>query len=349
VQINSRFIGRRQQIEWIGEHASRSEHVSLVGERRMGKSSLLWQLYLERRTLMPGCLVAYVDMQGYACHTQRGFLTVALRALLADLDDPAIFGCVLAEQSIGDLNEEEAVDLTGFKNALRALADCEAQPLRAVLLIDEFEAMLQYRDEFSDTFFGALRNLTSHGRMAFVVASHRSLTELPIAQTKSSFPNIFAQCPLGCFTPKEAHELVSQPSDRPLDGHEMSLALRLGRNYPHLLQLACSEIYRAKSQTPPDLARVEREFPRLVANTRPPREEPSEPSGPKPWPTEGSAKPLNWLGPVAAVGRFARLIGGAWNDIQNTVIGVSVIVAIVLLLLGFKDTILRLIASILSR
>lgn len=337
VQVNSAFVGRRKELQQFAEDAGKGQHISLVGQRRMGKSSLLWQLHLERRTLMPGCLVGYVDMQGYSCNTQRGFLTMALRTLVSDLDDPTLLGRMQQEKIIGDLCEDDAVDMPSFGHALRLLAPEAGDTRRPpVLMIDEFEVMLQYRSEFDDAFFGALRNLGNRGYVAYVVASHQPLTSLlsTEAMHKSSFPNVFTQRTLSCFTPEESRELVTQPNDRPFDEREVALALKLGRHYPHLLQLACSEIYRAKQQTPYDLGSVEREFAQLVSNTTAEYPESIEPRGQATESSKASGPTQAWLRPFAAIGRVVRLVGSVNNEIQNALFGIIVILVIILMLLG---------------
>jgi hypothetical protein len=147
-----------QEINKIIGWLQNMQNVSIVGERRIGKSSLITKLMVKaQERLGDNYEFHYIDLQG-----------------LVDLDD------FIAQT----LKELQAPGTT-----LRDLRDAvETREKKIVLCLDEFEWSARFSDEFS----GALRSIASTGQLALVVASKTRLAELALLGTMTSaFFNIF--------------------------------------------------------------------------------------------------------------------------------------------------------------
>jgi len=86
------FFGRKEELHLIRDRLRKGDSTSVVGLRRIGKSSLLYQLANQAEALPQGVVAVYLDLQDAAHHTPLGLLDAALRRLdkrLGRRDDPA--------------------------------------------------------------------------------------------------------------------------------------------------------------------------------------------------------------------------------------------------------------------
>lgn len=146
------FIGRAEQMEEICTRLNKMESTSVVGERRIGKSSLLYQLALTGREHLthPACRFFYIDLQDARCHTALGFFQTVLGRLGAATD---------AVKEGNSLNR----NLIAFGDGIETL---ERDGQRIVLCLDEFENTFKHPAEFGDDFFDHLRSLINVRRFA---------------------------------------------------------------------------------------------------------------------------------------------------------------------------------------
>src|SRR5215475_11276457 len=77
------FFGREQEIGEIISRLRSMQSLSVVGERRIGKSSLLYHLAQTGwlKIYDPAYRFFYFDLQDAQCHTAAGFLRAILREL----------------------------------------------------------------------------------------------------------------------------------------------------------------------------------------------------------------------------------------------------------------------------
>ena len=230
------FYGRKRELRRIMSRigAPTPQSVSLVGERRMGKSSLLWHLsqpdvYTASLEDPETYLFLFMDFQGQQHLDQAGFC----RVFSQHLDE--IAGDRLELPSVNDLSDLEhlarAVDRSG---------------LRLICLFDEFETVTR-NAEFSAEFFGCLRSLANVYSLAYITASRRNLQSLCHNEqiSESPFFNIFSEIRVGPMGDDEIHDLITSPSEEagvPLGAHRDILA-RLGGNLPFFVQIACSAAF----------------------------------------------------------------------------------------------------------
>lgn len=245
------FIGRRSELQKIlalldVTHTQQLQSVSVVGPRRIGKSSLLFYLCHTSAShfINPSNYrLAYVDLHDPECHTRSGLLSKILRALHLSAD------------------KTQPVSLTEFQEKILEFKTAGGLPIVA---LDEFEELFARPDEFLADFYNAWRHLVNDNLLAFITASKLPLNDLTRNQPYTSpFFNVFTVLMLGKLTDAEADALIARgaSSDRPFGQAEQELMRQLGESHPARLQLAGRAIYNAKSDnTPIDASEIEKEF-----------------------------------------------------------------------------------------
>lgn len=213
------FFGRARELRDAFTLLKTMQSVSVVGERRIGKSSFLHRLATPRNgELDKSFTLHYLDLQ-------RVFSAQEFYAR----------ACKKLDRETGDshLDLEEAI-----------------QNRKVVFCLDEFEQA--YEKDFGDEFFNALRSLAQTGNLALVVATQTPLNELHAqflqdTDVTSKFHNIFTRLNLGEFTPEEARALVTAPrGDHRFSDAETNAILEFGDKHPYRLNLACSIFFDAK-------------------------------------------------------------------------------------------------------
>jgi hypothetical protein len=174
--------------------------VSLIGERRIGKSSLLNQLY-QALAREPNLVSIHAIAQDWDQNSQKHFYTHLQRAISA---------------AAGQAVPSEATDYPSFCDFVHPLA----RDYRFMLIIDEFEEMAG-NPNFDGDFFSNLRALADRPeyRFGYLVSSHRPLKELcrTYGIASSSFWNIFGfRHVLGLLSESGAQGLVVEPLRRSL-------------------------------------------------------------------------------------------------------------------------------------
>ena len=223
------FFGRKDELTTIFTRLPNLQSCDVSGERKIGKSSLLYYIFLKLRD-GDEYRIAYIDMQDAKYHTLEGFLKYSLKELGSD---PGVI-------SSNSHNE----NLIAFSDSIKGLRS----KIKPVLLIDEFENLTKRQEEFTNDFFDAMRSLGSHGQIAYVSASLHSLKWLCIAgHFTSPFYNIFSQVPLGQFSPEETTEFLSaKRGGVEFNEEEIEFIKEIANNHPLHLQIACYHVLESK-------------------------------------------------------------------------------------------------------
>jgi hypothetical protein len=187
----ARFYGRSEDIRQIVNRLRSSAHesTSVVGERRIGKTSLLKHLdtpEVARELGLPPeefCMI-YIDFQGLTDITPQRFWQRVLRKMERSICVPDLI------PEIKELREQEDFDLFDLEDLFEVITD---SGLTIVLLLDEFEYVTQ-NPNFGSDFFGGLRALAIHQNMPLVTATRRELIDLCHSEELKGSPffNIFA-------------------------------------------------------------------------------------------------------------------------------------------------------------
>lgn len=236
------FCGRRRELSRIMARigASTPQSVSLVGERRVGKSSLLWhmaqpEVCAQHVTEPERYIFLSIDFQGNQHLDQDGFCRV--------------FGEQLNAAAGERLAVEELSGLSGLETAVQAV---DRAGLHLVCLFDEFETVTR-NTAIGSEFYGVLRSLANAYQVAYVTASRQNLHRLCHSQeiSESPFFNIFADVRVGAMPDSEVREIIEQPSAAaglPLGEHAGAIG-RLGGNLPFFVQIACSAAFETLQES----------------------------------------------------------------------------------------------------
>ncbi len=238
------FHGRSAAIEQILGLLRNGQSVSLIGPRRIGKSSLLIHLcrpeVREPFRLGPDrALFMLLDCQELGGSPPEEVYETLHSALLEAAENA---GVQISDD--GRPGTYRALD--------RALNQISGQNLTVVVLMDEFE-LLAANEHLTPYFFARLRGLTTKYGLAYLTASQRPLFAITAEEEilSSPFFNIFVTLPLGLFDEAEARSLL----DTRLQGCEISFSealidhlLFLVGPHPFFLHVAGYHAFQALAQ-----------------------------------------------------------------------------------------------------
>jgi eukaryotic-like serine/threonine-protein kinase len=231
----TQFFGRRKEVARIFSRigASRPQSISVVGDRRIGKSSLLNYILtpeIQRQHLArpEEYVFVFFDLQQRRNLSLNNFLEewlAEIRRVLGS-DAPAAQGSFDGVRAI----------LEFLRGAHRKL----------IAIFDEFDIITSNR-AFSADFFAFLRSLANNYEVAYITSSGRDLQELCHTDqiADSPFFNIFTNVYLRQFTNDEVRELIVRPSALagiPLEAYVDEIR-RFGGNFPFYIQIACSNYF----------------------------------------------------------------------------------------------------------
>lgn len=242
------FVGRAAELHDVYTLLAAMQSCSIVGPRRIGKSSLLYHLthsavYQSQITNHQNYIFAFIDLQELTGLGPEDFFYTAVERL--------------TRASGGRLKSDVERDGTqaGFRRFLGRVSD---EGWRLVLCCDEFE-MLSTNPRFTADFFAYLRGLCSNYNLALVTSSQASLFDLchqGNLQT-SQFWNIFVERALGLMPEEEARALITEPfqrASRPLPSAEVAPVLALAGRHPFFIQMACYHLFELGVMEPATLA-----------------------------------------------------------------------------------------------
>jgi hypothetical protein len=242
-----RFYGRQWEVQQIVGRllSSAFESTSVVGERRLGKTSLL--NYLCHPQVAPTLgltperyVLVYLDFQGLADVTPTRFWQRVLRKMARSVDDDELRAAVRQVRSL------EQIELFDLEDLFDLVAD---KGLRVVLLFDEFEYITQSAN-FGMDFFAGLRALAIHFPVAIITSTREELVELCHSNEikGSPFFNIFGNVVLKPFSAQEVDELLDgtlQDTPFALVSEERDHLRRLAGCQPMFVQMAGHFLFEA--------------------------------------------------------------------------------------------------------
>jgi AAA+ ATPase superfamily predicted ATPase len=247
LRSESGFYGREREIHNIYMRITQKppQSCSVVGLRRIGKSSLLYHLSKKRggfsNYLSPAqdnlhCV--YYDLQPERSITVQRFFGKLQRKTIKTLGDDAASLCI---ESKDDCEED----------AFEALVEwATEEDYSLVFFFDEFDSITQNQN-FDEQFFGRLRHFANAYNVAFVTSSRESLGKLCHTETISGSPffNIFTKMELQLMNEKEAMALVVEPARTQgvhFENREIALVFELAGYHPFYIQIACTHLFELK-------------------------------------------------------------------------------------------------------
>jgi len=242
---------------------------SVIGERRVGKTSLLYYLQepeiARRHGLDPNqYLFVYFNFDSAGDLSPTIFWQRLLRSLSQKISDGGL------RAQIDPLLSMEKIHPFKIEDLFEAITD---KGFRVVFLLDEFEAVTQATDLDAD-FFSHLRSLATMRfiGLIFVTSSRQKLSEMSHAGIVGSpFFNIFETFFLKPFDPESAEASITVSlagTGASFDPQEKAYLMAISGRHPFFLQMAASYLFDAYTiyglagdqLRPARLERIEREF-----------------------------------------------------------------------------------------
>jgi hypothetical protein len=255
IELDADFIGREPDLRRLFEVVSgpQPQSISIYGERRIGKSSLLRAF--ERRA---PSMLSPADRY------------LVLRYEIAEASTPGELVLQLIERVSGATKQSPAMttSTTALTDLIESVA---AADKRLVVLMDDFDEIVSNRD-FPVDIFNFLRSLVSHQPVSMVLTSRRRLIDVCHEKVRGSpFFNVFHERRLDVFSDREAAHLIARgaASGVPLAPYERWIRASAG-TFPLYLQIACALAFEAAREAPGivptdnDLARLSMHFAEQV-------------------------------------------------------------------------------------
>jgi hypothetical protein len=235
------FYGRTAVLRRLFSYLDKPspQNVSIVGQRRIGKTWLLKVIELDAKLRAEHLdepdryTFVYWDLQSEPRLSPDHFFGRLVDLLLKRLP-PAI-----ARECQEVLDEDEPED-----SLLEMLEVLDIFEHHVILLLDEFAAITR-STEFAEGFFSHLRSVFSRPSMSCVTASYRSLGEMCHLGPDSPFFNIFSRIQLGLFSKEEAQGFVVETFEAAgidVEPAALKAILRLTGLHPCFISQLCHDL-----------------------------------------------------------------------------------------------------------
>jgi outer membrane protein assembly factor BamB/AAA+ ATPase superfamily predicted ATPase len=235
------FYGREDDLQFLKENLTNTSNnivVVLYGQRRSGKTSLLYQLV--NTPLLEPHIPIYIDMQNEAYKITASTLLRSMAfAIHRELKRRNI---VMERPGIKDFDVDPTFSFNLFLDDAEALLGKR----KLVILIDEFEVLEQKVKEHAldPEIFEYFRSLMQHRhRVNFLVAGTHSIEQLT-ADYWSVFFNIARHHRLRRLSADAAAQLIVQPVKGYLeyDSFAVRKIRQLTADQPYLIHLVCRSL-----------------------------------------------------------------------------------------------------------
>ena len=237
------FFNRETEITLAMELLRNLQNVALIGQRRVGKTSLLFHLVrpeVHTRHDLPADQYLFVYLDGEELlnsdpgQVRRAIIEELVLTLEAAGHEPTL----LAKGS--DVLDSERLEYRAFRRLLRQVT---TDNHKVIFCLDEFDC-LAANPHLGHSFYSGLRALASQFDLAFVTASKGEVQALSYANEdtlSSPFFNTFATLHLGLFSRQGGRGLVRHLAS--LEGIHLppdmiDAILRLAGPHPLFLQIA---------------------------------------------------------------------------------------------------------------
>jgi hypothetical protein len=232
------FCGRTDNIGQSLSLLRNGQNVALVGQRRIGKTSLLFHI------------ADPVVFEAHGLHRGEHLFVYLDGAELGHLSPDEVLGLLL-DQLAATLSAARCSiklsrappDGVSYRDFREAVLKVTGAGLKPIYLLDEFESLAD-NPYLGPRFFSGLRALSSQFDLCFVTASRESLLRLTYANVEtlsSPFFNTFANLHLGLYAASEARSLVEILATRAgldLPSQTIDRILGLAGPHPLFLQIA---------------------------------------------------------------------------------------------------------------
>jgi len=170
IEESWRFVGRKDELHAIATKMSgvQPTSVNVVGDKRIGKSSLLYHFAQtwEQRVPEPSrYVVIYLSLQDADCHTEEEFYQAVAEALLSRVS--------VWKLRLRNPLKAKPLHRQAFSDAIK---QWKHEGVLPVLCLDDFETLLKRTEEFDNGFYDNLRSLMNDNALMLVVAFRKELS-----------------------------------------------------------------------------------------------------------------------------------------------------------------------------
>jgi len=240
------FFGRTEEIQRALRMLRNGECISIVGPRRIGKSSLLYHLcdplVQQEHGLGEEYAFVYINCEG-----------------LGNIDEAQFYQLLWEEIKralAGGRAEHWGEGISDFPGFCEALNTVQRRGHRLALFFDEFDTIATNPNFDRDHLFSDLRSLISTSTLVYATASQRDiydLTNVDGSALSSPFFNVFTEIPLGFLKPVEAREMVTgllgiAEQEDLFTEQDLDFVFDVGGYFPFFLQLACDRLFERKAK-----------------------------------------------------------------------------------------------------
>jgi DNA-binding response OmpR family regulator len=224
------FYNRETEVKRALEMLGKGQCVSITGPRKIGKTSLLFQVsrpeVIQQHGLDPAShLVVYFNCEGLGNLKLEEFYALVLEEVAGRA----------AKQGHHLAHPERPISFLEFERVLRNAFD---QELKLALLLDEFELLGENRDLATDLLCG-LRSLATKFDIAYVTSSQRQIAAFT-GQQHSPFFNVFFPLKLRLFDEAGSRELIEESLAKAgamFPPETINRILEMGGGHPFFLQV----------------------------------------------------------------------------------------------------------------
>lgn len=237
------FISRDETLAEISSLLEKegSHLLVLVGQRRMGKTSILRRL----RHHLPGYVAALVDLQGMLVNDEGSFVHELIIVLQDELND---MGIEVESPSLAEMHAEpmEAFRQIFLKRVLRSIGE-----RKILMMIDEFEILEEHMQSgvltpmFLAKIIDLLRELEG---VRLLFSGTQRLNDLTVDSWHVLTP-LAQYLNVGHFSQDQIAELFMRPFDSyaTFDPLALEKAYRLTGGHPHFSQLLARELVEMRN------------------------------------------------------------------------------------------------------
>lgn len=258
------FVGRQQELEIILSRMIGDQpiSISLVGAKRIGKSSLLRHLSQTYEEKLSGkgvdpknYAMVYLSVENYNSEPKlyEGIADKLLKALPNDGIGQRL---KFQQNPVKSQLQARPLNRHDFSQAIR---DCKKSGVLPVLCLDSFDNLGNKKNSFDLGFYANLRSLMDGNSLMLIMASRQPLDKLlPERYYTSFFGNVGHSMTLKKLTEADAKavsrlpESTSDGAGPALSPHQQKLTLQWGKQHPYLLQLAADSLWTAQQQGLPE-------------------------------------------------------------------------------------------------
>ncbi|MBF2064281.1 MAG: ATP-binding protein [Calothrix sp. C42_A2020_038] len=321
-----KFVGREEELAALTSRMSgvQPTSVNIVGEKRIGKSSLLYYFCLtwrQRILDVDKYVVIYLSLQGARCQREDNFYQSVAQELQTN-------SSVVAQEALVEALNKEPFNRLAFSHAIKKFKQHNLLP---VLCLDDFESLFNYPQEFDNGFYDSLRSLMDDNALMLILTSCQVL-DIHAHEHRliSSFFNLGHVIKLGELTQDEAIEITRFPDHYSINRNpaltlkEQNYALQWGRCHPYLVQLACSYLWEAKHHNK-SIQWAKQKFQQEVSKMKP---------GIKKSYTGVMTQNLNLWKWLQKIGALPANIGNILERFTHTIAGLIILLLPILIIAG---------------